>query len=96
VINVSFKILVMKYQRLSEFLTQSREDELVLSFDQVAVLVDGLPASAYRYNAWWANERVGTHSQAQSWLSVGRRTRRVDLLNQRVIFERDCATHRAA
>lgn len=47
--------------------------------DVERVLGRPLPASARKHRAWWANEAVGTHSHARSWLDARRKTRNVDL-----------------
>jgi hypothetical protein len=78
----------MKYQQLLDFLRFERADLVTLSFEQIALLVGGLPASAFKHPAWWANERCGTHSHAQAWMGAGRRTSHLDLVNRCVTFER--------
>ncbi|MFP7296989.1 hypothetical protein [Neobacillus niacini] len=41
------------------------------------ILTFKLPASAYKYSAWWANETEGTHTHARSWLMAGWKTTEV-------------------
>jgi len=75
-----------KYDPLRWHLERSARDSVSMSFDEVAELVGGLPNSAYRYEAWWANEEVGTHVQAKAWMSVGYHTERVNLSSRTVTF----------
>ncbi len=50
------------------------------SFSEIeAILGERLPVSARRHGAWWANERVGTHSHARAWLAAGFETSPVAL-----------------
>ncbi len=58
-----------------------------MSFSEIErILGFALPASARRYQAWWANEREGTHSHARSWLDASYGTQGVDLNAQTVRF----------
>jgi hypothetical protein len=52
------------------------------------VLGRPLPNSAYRHQAWWANQSGAGHSQTRGWQSVGWRTTKLDLERKRVKFER--------
>jgi hypothetical protein len=52
------------------------------------ILGVSLPASAGRYQAWWANEQVGTHQHARAWLDAGYETRRLELNSATVEFVR--------
>jgi hypothetical protein len=59
--------------------------ELTMTFEEVAELIPGgLPASAFKYTAWWAND--STHVEARAWLDAGRTTSAVDLASRRVTF----------
>jgi len=60
-----------KYDRLGDRLRAVTGDVVVLRFDDIDETVGGLPASAYRHQAWWANERTGSHVQARSWMDAG-------------------------
>jgi hypothetical protein len=58
----------------------SRSIKKTISFAEIEELLRfKLPVSAYKYNAWWANEQNGNHSHARSWLSVGWKTSDVEL-----------------
>lgn len=79
-----------RYAPLANFLTRQKRDHWDASFAEVeAALGAPLPASAYRHQAWWANQSGAGHSQTHGWRSVGWRTAALDLANRRVRFERD-------
>ena len=44
-----------------------------------SILNDKLPASAYGYEAWWANTREGNHVNARSWSTAGWKIESLDL-----------------
>ena len=50
------------------------------------VIGDSLPYSARRYNAWWANDR--THSHSQAWTALGWEKDNVDIAKETVSFIR--------
>jgi len=63
-----------KYTPLEQYLTAlpSGQRDVTLSFEQIErILNDRLPPSAYKYQAWWANQKKGTHVEAQAWLDAG-------------------------
>lgn len=69
-----------KYDPLSDHLARRGEPVVEMAFADVDRLVGGLPPSARKYPAWWANDEAsGTHSHAGAWLDIGRRTTRLDL-----------------
>ena len=76
-----------KYDPLYHHLANSSETVIALSFSEIErILGFALPASARRHQAWWANEREGTHSHARSWLEASYGTQGVDLNAQTVRF----------
>jgi hypothetical protein len=80
------------YKPLADYLARRKGDQWDASFDDVErALGRPLPQSAYRYNAWWANQTGPGHSQTQGWRSVGWRTSKLDLERKRVRFERERA-----
>lgn len=80
------------YQPLADFLARKKDDRWDASFDDVErALGRPLPQSAYRHNAWWANQTGPGHSQTRGWRSVGWRTAKLDLERRRVRFEREDA-----
>lgn len=78
-----------KYDPLSHYLKAASKDVIEASFEQVEkILGFQLPQSAYRHQAWWANETHGSHSHARSWQDAGWETRQVNTERRRVRFER--------
>lgn len=78
-----------KYEPLTRYLESLPTDNWDAGFEQIEhVLGFALPASAVKWNAWWANENNGTHSHARGWQDAGWATRDVDLVRKRVRFER--------
>jgi hypothetical protein len=72
-----------KYGPLSRHLSAASQPSTML-FAEISGLVGGLPASAYRYPAWWGNDP--THVQARAWLDVGLQVETVDFDRQVVAF----------
>ncbi|WP_421930408.1 DUF7662 domain-containing protein [Micromonospora costi] len=59
-----------KYDALRDHLRR-RTGEVRYTLAEISDLVPGgLPPSAYRYEAWWANGD-GTHSHSRSWADAG-------------------------
>jgi hypothetical protein len=59
-----------------------------MSFREIeSLLGQPLPASAYKYPAWWANQTDGRHVEAISWMEAGFRVE-VDLGGQRATFRK--------
>ncbi|MEH7883786.1 hypothetical protein V7654_05605 [Bacillus sp. JJ1609] len=57
-----------KYTPLYNFLMSQEQDRIKLTFAEVErIISDQLPASAFKYKAWWAN---GGHIQANAWLEA--------------------------
>jgi hypothetical protein len=79
-----------KYDSLGEHLAAQRSMVLRMSFERIAELAGGLPQSASKSTAWWANERKeGTaHVQCKAWLDAGYKAR-PNLKALTVTFERD-------
>ncbi len=76
-----------KYDPLYDHLVEHPETVVSLSFAEIErILGFALPASARRYQAWWANEREGTHSHARSWLEASYESQAVDLNAQSLRF----------
>jgi hypothetical protein len=61
---------VGKYQPLQRHLLGLRSSAVRMTFEEVDDLVGGLPSSAGRYRAWWANDGR-YHSHANAWLDAG-------------------------
>jgi hypothetical protein len=80
---------VGKYSALARHLTGLRQASVRLTFEQVAELVPGgLPDSAYRHSAWWANETDGRHVQSRAWTGAGWQVETVDLAGRSAVFSR--------
>lgn len=78
------------YQPLADHLASRNGDRWDATFEEIErTLGRPLPKSAYRYNAWWANQVGPGHSQTHGWRSVGWRTSKLDLERRRVRFERE-------
>lgn len=78
------------YQPLADYLAHKKADSWEATFSDVeATLGRPLPKSAYRHQAWWANQNGPGHSQTHGWRSVGWRTTKLDLEQCRVRFERE-------
>ena len=77
-----------KYKALSEFLYESWEKRIVLSYEELEnILGFSLPASAHNLpQSYWANTEY--HTYAKSWLKLGYKAK-VDAENKKVIFERN-------
>lgn len=78
-----------KYEPLTRYLERSARDSVDVDFSQIEdILGFALPKSAYRHQAWWANQSDGSHSHARGWQDAGWETRLVNLARQTVRFER--------
>lgn len=78
-----------KYEPLRRYLERQSVDSLIADFSQLeAVLGFPLPQSAYRHQAWWANEAHGSHSHSRSWQDAGWETSMVSTANRTVRFQR--------
>lgn len=85
--NLTEKVSV-KYRGLTEFLLDSKEKRVCLTYPQLEdILGFELPESAKNHmRQFWANTE--THSYASSWLEIGYRTR-VNTDNKTVTFEKN-------
>jgi hypothetical protein len=77
-----------KYDPLTRWLNGQPPTSVLATFTQIEHLLGfPLPASARKYQAWWANEKnPGTrHIHALSWLNAGRKAS-PDLKRKILIF----------
>jgi hypothetical protein len=77
-----------KYDPLTRWLNTLPPTSVLATFTQIEHLLGfRLPASARKYQAWWANETnpCTRHRHALSWLNAGRKAS-PDLTRQIVIF----------
>lgn len=78
----------MKYGALKSYLAGKRQSRIRMTFAEVAKAAKTpLPASAYRYPAWWANDPAH-HAQARAWTDAGFKAANVNLEAQSVEFVR--------
>ena len=84
-----------KYDPLKEFLQRQSGPTITMSFADVGELVGGLPNSAFRHQAWWANERGGGHVQARAWLAAGWKVDSVNQSHRTVTFRRELGADRS-
>jgi hypothetical protein len=80
---------VSKYSGLTELLQRIAGPLAAFGSDDLAAAVPrGLPASAYRYNAWWSNDASGSHMHTNAWLVAGWRVDQLHLLGRSATFRR--------
>ena len=80
-----------KYTPLEHYLRDLpvTQKEVTLSFEQIErILNDKLPSSAYQYQAWWANQKEGSHVEAFAWMDAGWLVGTVNFTEKRVRFAR--------
>jgi len=78
-----------KYDPLRHHLSSLKGNVWRASFREIeAILGFPVPKSAYTYNAWWANEKHGSHTHATAWMKAGWKTESVNLTAGRVVFRR--------
>jgi hypothetical protein len=77
-----------KYEPLGRFLKSLDRPHWRADFAEIeAILSFKLPASAFKYPAWWSNDATG-HSHARAWLDAGWRTAEVDVTARKVTLVR--------
>ena len=60
-----------KYGPLEDYLRSIKGESCKLRFREIEAIIGALlPASAYRFEAWWSNETSG-HVQAKAWINAG-------------------------
>jgi hypothetical protein len=60
-----------KYEPLKLWLQRQTLQQVDMTFDEISDLVGGLPLSASKQAAWWANETDPLHVQCKAWLEAG-------------------------
>jgi hypothetical protein len=87
---------VSYYEPLTRFLEGCQSSEVSLTFLELEDIIGrGLPPSARKHQAWWAN--TPSHSHAEAWLRPAWKTSRVDIGTEKVMFVRadqGAAAHR--
>ena len=61
-----------RYDPLTKQLSALDDEVVELSFEEIDELVGGLPPSARKHAAWWANSKKPS-GQARHWMSAGRK-----------------------
>lgn len=83
-----------KYRYLADYLLNSGQDVVDLSFAEIEKIIQGkLPASSRQHRALWANTK--SHSIALAWMNVGYMTANVDMEKEQIRFERRSSYARA-
>ncbi len=80
-----------KYSPITEFLKNqpAEKRDLIVSYDTLEeILGFMLPESAYKYQAWWGNEKNKNRSQAHFWMEAGWKVESVDFSKLRVRFKK--------
>lgn len=76
-----------KYKPLIDFLKNIKNDNYKFSFVDIEKIIgQKLPNSAYRHDAWWANDL--THVQMKDMIQSGWKISNIDLKNRQVEFTR--------
>jgi hypothetical protein len=82
--------MTTKYEPLCSHLRKEAASQISLTFAEIERLLGAtLPASAKRYEAWWANERSEDtrHVQCRAWRDAGY-VALPDLVSQAVTFQK--------
>jgi hypothetical protein len=80
--------MTSKYQYLAQFLEQSDQDMIRMTFEEVEGKIQGkLPPAALEHRAWWANSRTHAHAR-HGWLGAGYETSSVDMQARELVFMR--------
>lgn len=80
-----------KYTPLENYLHDlpQIQKEVTLTFEQIeGIINDKLPASAYEYQAWWANEKDPHQPEKLAYMNAGWRVDTVNLQEKWVSFVR--------
>ncbi|MEQ1703218.1 MAG: hypothetical protein ABMA25_24190 [Ilumatobacteraceae bacterium] len=75
-----------KYDPLTEHLRRAEPTALVMTFDQVAAIVEGLPPSARTTRNWWGNTVNPRQVHAAAWIAAGWVVQSVDVRHGTVTF----------
>jgi hypothetical protein len=77
-----------KYDALGTYLRERNQGEIPMTFAEIEQVVRSkLPRSAYVHRPWWSNSATNS-VLTKVWLDAGFRSARVDMLAQRLTFER--------
>lgn len=77
-----------KYYPLYQYLSQSEQEQLVLTVDEIeAMLAIPLPESARTQRAWWSNRSQGG-VQAAAWMAAGYKISHLNLDKGEITFRK--------
>ncbi len=83
-----------KYKALNEFLIASGENTIVITFDEIANIINtNLPASAFKHRAWWSNNESNSVI-TRAWLDAGYKTRNVNMEKLKLEFHKNLTEER--
>jgi hypothetical protein len=83
--------VIGKYDPLGQYLrSQTRHDEVPMSFAEIEAIVGSLPSSARTRREWWVRNSAGS----EAWRSAGWSVRSIDLAAARVVFSREPPSRR--
>ncbi len=78
----------MKYIKLFEYFELQEKDKITLLFSDIEKIIGfDLPASAYKYSAYWSND-YKTHSISRTWMDAGYKSSNVDIVNKQITFDK--------
>lgn len=79
------------YAKLADVLAARAGSSWKVSFSELERLIAAkLPASAFKYPAWWSNN-PSNNAMTKIWLKAGWRTEQVDIPGRTVVFRRVAA-----
>ncbi len=82
-----------KYQPLQDYLRNSKQGEVILTFKQIEDIIDDiLPKSAWKTKAWWSNRSKGA-LQAKAWMEAKYRVENVDIEQETITFRQPPKTY---
>ena len=76
------------YSKLGGYLQRIGRSAVTLSFSQISEIVGSLPPSAYKYQAWWANQVNNHHPQTKACRDFGFRTEGLDIPGRKITFRK--------
>ena len=77
-----------KYDALTNHLQHQKTGHYPINFNEIERIVDAkLPASAYKYPAWWSNN-PSNNVMTGAWLRAGWESSNVDIPGQKLVFRR--------
>ncbi len=83
-------VMQSKYAPLYHHLCEHDGQEWHANFAEIEkILGVPLPKSARTHNAWWGNEKKGSHRQRRSWMVAGWIVQEVNPSRGHLVFRRD-------